>query len=516
MSLEKVEETQNPRSEKPSASSASGGGFWWYVDGLISFLASVKLGVVLLVILVVLSVIGMLIVQQNVSGFDAFYAGMTPAEKAVYGALGFFDIYHSYYYLGLLCLLSLNILLASIQRFPSAYSYVRNPKKVSSFGWLKGRSNTAEITLSASSKEEAIEKVAAAMRAKGLKPVVSEKDERGLLKEGESVVFGETGKWNRLGAYIVHVFLLTLFLGHFVALITGFDADVRFEPGQSTNEIELIEFNLDEQNRYAVKLPFTIDCVDIQQKLIDPKGPIEVFNTLDWLTSIQIKDPKYGTKEAVVSLNNPLQYRGYRFFQAQTVPLGSARSINLLLTPEKGGDPQTVKIPRNGKTTLGDGTEIKFEQFLPDFTFNEKGQPDTKSGDYNNPAAVLQVIPKGGQPERIFAFATDLPDDAPIGAPKAGFKWKLSSFERSPFAHVLSIKYDPYNGSFIAWYIGGWGLILALIYVFFFSHRRYWALIKPNGGKFEVLLAGEANRNQQGFDMSFKKLEEEIRTSSAS
>jgi cytochrome c biogenesis protein ResB len=47
-------------------------------------------------------------------------------------------------------------------------------------------------------------------------------------------VFGESGKWNRLGAYIVHVFLLTLFLGHFVALQTGFDADVRMMPGQVT------------------------------------------------------------------------------------------------------------------------------------------------------------------------------------------------------------------------------------------------------------------------------------------
>jgi cytochrome c biogenesis protein ResB len=41
------------------------------------------------------------------------------------------------------------------------------------------------------------------------------------------VVFGETGRLNRIGAYIVHVALLTLFLGHFVALQTGFDADVR-------------------------------------------------------------------------------------------------------------------------------------------------------------------------------------------------------------------------------------------------------------------------------------------------
>ena len=82
-----------------------------------------------------------------------------------------------------------------------------------------------------------------------LKPTVTEKD-------GNLYVFGERGKFNRLGAYIVHVALLTLFLGHFVALQTGFDADVDFMPGQTTNEIQLIEFNLDEQNRYAVSIAF--------------------------------------------------------------------------------------------------------------------------------------------------------------------------------------------------------------------------------------------------------------------
>ena len=126
-----------------------------------------------------------------------------------------------------------------------------------------------------------------------------------------------------MGAYIVHVFLLTLFLGHFVALQTGFDADVRMMPGQTTNEIQLIEFKLDKQERFAVGLPFTIDCTDIQQSLIDPKGSIEVANTLDWRTQIRITDPNYGETVADVSLNKPFEYRGYRFFQASAITVGS-------------------------------------------------------------------------------------------------------------------------------------------------------------------------------------------------
>jgi len=104
-----------------------------------------------------------------------------------------------------------------------------------------------------------------------------------------------------------------------------------------------------------------------------------------------------------------------------------------------------------------------------------------------------------------------LADNMPVGAPKAGYKWRLSEFEKSPFAHILSIKYDPYNGAFIAWYFGGFGLCGALMFVFFFSHKRIWAHIETNEeGKTEVVLAGDANRSALAFDDKFKIIANEI------
>lgn len=474
---------------------------WGYFNSLVEFLSLVKFGVVLLCLLVFFSMLGMIIIQQNVQGFDAYYASLTPAERTVFGALGFFDVYYSWYFSALLLLLSLNIVLASIDRFPSAWSYIVKPKLTATKSWLLRQKEHEELSVTASSKEEATEQVKKAFAAQGLRPKVTEQD-------GNFYVFGERGRWNRLGAYVVHVALLTLFLGHFVALQTGFDADVNMVPGESTSEIQLIEQKLDKQERFAVNLPFRIDCLDIEQKLIDPKGSIEVFNTLDWRTRVEIDDPAYGKTVADISLNNPFSYRGYRFFQAQTIPVGNARTMKLQLTPEGGGNPITVDLMRNGQTKLADGTVIASEGFEPDFTFNERGEPDTRSADYNNPVAVLQVTSPKGETERVYAFAAQLTDDMPVGAPKMGYKWHLQSFEKAPLAHVLSIKYDPYRAAFIAWYIGGFGLIFALIFVFFISHKRVWAMIdgeKRNGG-FEVVLAGDANRNHFAFEDKFRKL----------
>ena len=514
-----AEETIKSRPEitKPSAP---------VLNRALDFLSSVRFGVVQLCILVVLAMIGMLVLQQNVQGFDAYYVSLTPAEKLVFGRLCFFAIYHSWYFNLLLLTLSLNIILASIDRWPSAWAYIRDPKKTATKVWLLAQPDNATIELGSTDASSAAEKIKSSFESNGLKSSVSEvksieygldangRKDFSIIKEKTStVVFGQSGQINRLGAYVVHVFLLTLFLGHFVALQTGFDADVRMIPGGSTDQIELIQFNLDKKEKFNVKLPFTMECTDIQQRLIDQGGSIDVTNTMDWRTQLKITDPQYGEKIADVSLNAPFNYRGYRFFQAQTIPVGNARTIALDITPQNGGDPLRANINRNGSTSLPDGTKVEYAEFLPDFTFGPDGQPDTKSGDYVNPVAVLNVTPPGGERTRVFAFAQKLADNMPVGAPKAGYKWRLAEYEKSPLAHVLSIKYDPYDAAFIAWYIGGFGLCGALLFVFLFSHKRVWAHIETReDGTVEAVLGGDANRNRIAFGDKFKKLTEDIRS----
>lgn len=470
----------------------------------LDFISSVRFGVVQLCVLVVLAMTGMIILQQNVEGFDAYYVSLTPAEKLVFGSLGLFDIYHTWYFNAMLLLLSLNIILASIDRFPSAWSYIARPKVKGTDGWLNGRKEHESIAFENTSVDDVTKRIEASLKSRRMKTAVT--DENGIR-----YVFGESGRLNRLGAYVVHVFLLTLFLGHFVALQTGFDADVRMIPGQITQQIQLIQFDLDKKERFNVQLPFTIECTDISQTLIDEGSSIDVTNTMDWATQVKITDPGYGETLATISLNRPFTYRGYRMFQAQTIPIGSARSITLDLKPQGGGDIQHITLPRNGSTQLADGTKIQFDSFQPDFTFGQDGSPDTRSGEYNNPAAILNVTPPGGERTRVFAFAQKLPDNAPVGAPKAGYKWHLASFEKAPFAHILSIKYDPLNAAFVAWYVGGFGLIGALMFVFFVSHKRVWARIEKKDKGVEVLIAGEANRNHLGFADRFKKLIDDLK-----
>ena len=59
-------------------------------------------------------------------------------------------------------------------------------------------------------------------------------------------------------------------------------------------------------------------------------------------------------------MNRPYTYRGYPFFQAQTIPIGNARNITLNLTPHAGGEPVSLTSPRLGSASLPDGTKVDY------------------------------------------------------------------------------------------------------------------------------------------------------------
>lgn len=490
-----IEETKTevhvPKPPTAAVESAS------FITRALNLLSSVKFGVILLVLLATASMVGMLIVQKNVvPDFEKYYAALTPAQKYLYDKLSFFDIYHAWYFNALLLVLSLNIVLASIDRFPSAWTYVSRKKLDAGAHWLRGQEQSASIKFREETREDVVGKVSTAMRSVGLKTKVTEKN-------GKTYVFGERGVLNRLGAYGVHVALLTIFTGGFLTGQFARGGQMFLEPGITSDEIVETNYNLDQQTHATYQVPFQIECTDIEQTLMRKDGTILAENTLDWYTRIKIKDPDYGERDAVVHLNAPYDYRGYRFFQASFIASGKARNVKLAVTPQAGGATEELNMPRNGKATLSDGTLVEFKDFNANFSVG--GADNSQEGTYNNPAATLLVTPPGGKATRAFAFTPEMAERAPFAKqPVAGYTWRLADFEKAPRAHILVVQKDP--GSTTV-YVGFALLALTLAHVFFSSHQRVWALIEEKGERaYEVVLGGNTNRNQLGFGDRFKKL----------
>ncbi len=460
----------------------------------LKLLCSVRLGVSLLVLLGLACLIGMLMMQQNVAGFERYFLELTPAQRLVYGKLGIFDIYHAWYFNALLCVLSLNIILASIDRFPKTWTFASKPSLTVPVRWLKEQKQTAEISLDGSA-EEISSKVTSALKKAGWRKIVTTE------KNGRTYIFGQSGVWNRFGAYAVHVGLLTIFAGGFMTAQFGATGQMPVSLGKSTNLMFDTVVDLDKTNQVTKKLPFNIVATDMQQKLIKKEGSLSAMNTIDWITKFTITD-ETGVHDAFVQMNKPFDYRGYRFFQASFIPVGRARSITVNAKPADGSEPQQVNIPRDGSTTLADGTKINFKEFRGNFRIGQE-DPDENTSEYPNPAAVLQVSQPNGSPQTAYAFGPQMANIPVAGKPVAGYTYQLVDFEKVADQHILSVQRDP--GSNIV-YVGFILLFLTLVAVFFFSHQRVWAAIENGTDKTKnIVFGGNTNRSINAFDDKFKR-----------
>jgi cytochrome c biogenesis protein len=281
----------------------------------------------------------------------------------------------------------------------------------------------------------------------------------------------------------------------------GTTGQMPLTPGDSTNLMFDTVVNLDKAEQITKQVPFQIFCSDIQQKLIKKEGPINAMNTIDWITRFTIKD-ETGTHEAMVQLNRPFDYRGYRFFQASFNPTGRARNITVKVTPENG-EPTDVNILRDGNVNLADGTKIRFNEFRGNFTIGKEDLNEDTS-DYPNPGAILQVTKPGSAPQTAYAFGPQMAGMPVANKPISGYKFQLVDFEKVGDQHILSVQRDP--GASVV-YVGFSLLFLTLVGVFFFSHQRVWAAIEPNGENSTavVTFGGNTNRSVNTFDEKFRK-----------
>ena len=341
-----------------SASKASTRKHKSILDRVLRLLSSVRFGITMLVIVLICSMIGMLIMQVEVEGFQEYYQRLTPAQRAIYEQLGFFDIYHSWYFALLLAVTGLNIILASIDRFPTAWRFISKPALQASPNFIRAQMFNTEESINESPRALA-DRVRQAWRARGFRARISE-------QEGRLTVFAQRNTWNRLGAYVVHLALLIIFAAGFLTARYGVGGMMEIRPGQSSNSFNTFHMTLEGQKRGQAGLPFTVECTDIQQRLIRPEGGLEATNTIDWLSYIKIKDGN-DEQQALVQLNYPFDYKGYRFFQSQFTPVGNARSVTLRFEPVSGGEAHEATIARNGSARRSRHRPCRVRRFLRRF-----------------------------------------------------------------------------------------------------------------------------------------------------
>ena len=479
------------------------------LDKVLGLLSSVKFGVVMLMILLTCCIIGMLIVQTNEQDFHKYYSKLTASQAMVYGALDLFDIYHSWYFDLLLSITGLNIILASIDRFPTAWQYVWKPKIKASPNFIRAQTFNTEAEVRGSAGTVA-DQIKAAWRKRGFKAKVTEEN-------GRTTVFAQKNVWNRLGAYFVHVALLTIFTGGFLTNRYGIGGQMPIKPGEDSQIFNTLKVTADGDQTGMARLPFVVHCTDLKQQLIDNSGSLEQTNTVDWFSTVRLFDSEKNvtTQPINIHLNEPYDYRGYRFFQSSFLARGYARSITIKFVPVAGGQPIEATIPRDEQVEVPGIGSVSYTDFFPDFTVTN-GKPDTEVVDfstYSRPVAQLQIVGPDKKVRPAFAVNDKMADQFYSQAAGQdtllvnGDRVILTGFEKVGISHILTVQYDPGRAPV---YVGFTLLVVALCSVFLFAHQRIWAVVEPDGDSSKVFFGGNTNRNKPAFEARFNSLVESV------
>jgi cytochrome c biogenesis protein len=498
------------------------------VDDFLKLLSSVKFGIALLVLLMIFSMIGTFVVQEGTSDFQKFFESLTPAEESLYRTLGFFDIYHAWYFNLLLLTLALNIILATIDRAPGYWHFFVKPKFTATENYtrfqpwyaqfkISSKDGSAEISKKVSEQVKQVLMPSWTLLFGPLAPSLAKLSSirfRFTEENHGTTIFIERGVWNRYAFCLVHIGLLAILGGWFVGIKWGQKGVVSLAPGEASSTF--ISAN-SEGGVNTYQMPFRLICYDIEQQLIDSKKPdLSPSNTLDWYTRVIFEDNQK-RYDGSVHLNNPVDFRGYRFFQASFDEMTSARSVTLLLTPKDGqGQAQEVTIKRPGPKTSGsvevpDLGTVRWKDFYSNFQYDPKaGKPFSGDGSFSRPVADIEILLPDGTLKNVYGFTSSMMEQvkqAPFLKDKTtvgNYDVSLKDFEKVSRAHTLQIQYDP-GVNTIYW--GCAFLVLALLLTFFFSHERIWVYIKAGENNDLYLhFAGNTSRNKPAFDLRYEKL----------
>ena len=91
--------------------------------------ASIQTGVVLLILVVILAAVGTIVLQRPVTEPDEMRTAYSPQTLRILDAVGLTDVFHTWWFLGLVLLVSFSIVAASIDRFPNSWRYFSRPYK---------------------------------------------------------------------------------------------------------------------------------------------------------------------------------------------------------------------------------------------------------------------------------------------------------------------------------------------------------------------------------------------------
>jgi cytochrome c biogenesis protein len=445
-------------------------------------LSSLRTGVVLVILVGIAASAGTFILQRPLTDPETLAKAYSPATLHWMDAVGLTDVFHSRWFVVLLGLAGLNMVLASLDRFPQAWRYIVRPYRHAEPAFLSTLKLQKQIPIQ--SEQESLEAAEAAFRSIGLKP------QRVGAGEGTSL-FAERHRYARLAAYVVHASLLLVFAGGITDAVWGYRGFIALVLNQQSNQIEL-------NNGAPKTLPFTLRCEGAGQENYADGSPRR------WWSKLAVVEGGRVVERKEISVNEPLTYHGLRFFQSSYGPTGEPSVVQLQAVPKTGSaGPQDISLRMDEPVQLDPDTTVRMVRFVPDFII-DGGRIESRSSQPNNPGIQLLVESKNSEKAAVWLFPR-YPN--------------FTHSDNSPYAFTFrNLEMGYFTGLEVAHEPGQWavwtGFVLAALglgMAFYFVHLRVWAVPTIDSHGRTVLWVGASpSKNREEVAGRFSRLIEGI------
>jgi cytochrome c biogenesis protein len=436
-------------------------------QSLWDFFSSLKLAMAVLLTLAVTSIIGTVIPQGNVP--EQYIQSISQVKLKLYQALGFFDMYHSWWFVLLLTALAANLVACSMKRLPHIWKIVTRPVTLMGDNLEKSLPNLAIIDApggAAALKEQMARIIGADFAA----PLVTEKD-------GSYHLFAQKAPWSRLAVYAVHLSILVIFIGAIVGSLFGFKGFVNIPEGESVS-------TLGTRGGKEIDLGFAVRCDKFSVSFYDTGAPKEFKSVL---TVLENGKPVQGYDHVPIIVNDPLSYKGITFYQSS---YGKTGTHEFVVSDLNGSNPVTLKVPSQGSAKLPNGGGICLLESTDDVAPFQPG--------LSGPAANLELHSPDGSTRNVVVYAKH-PELNLQAAQKTGGPLFVYRGGNERVYTGLQVARDP--GVWIVW-LGCLLMVVGVYLAFFLSHRRIW--VRVSDGK--VVIGGNASKNPAGFQLAFDRL----------
>ena len=453
-------------------------------DLIWSFFSSIKLTFVLLIILATTSIFGTVIPQQQEA--MQFAHKLSPGLFQILSSLQFFDMYHSIWFRVIICALALNLIVCSIDRFPTTLKLFRALPRPDRFKPFENLPPQRGLLVKGEIDEVSV-RVADIL--KGLYKKIQIKN-----IDKQSFFYCEKGRYSYFGVYLVHLSILIILIGGIIGSLFGFEAYVNIEEGEAVDTVIL------RKNRIPKKLGFNVRCEKFRVVFYDNGTPKEYRSVLSFLNGGEV------AHRGDLLVNHPINFRGISFYQSSygTSP----------------GDKVQLKISKNGFDLANPTMEVKLNRPVPlpgnggQFLVGDIRDDFMRMG----PAALIVIKPSDGDETRFWVFQHQ--DLIRERFPEIFKKFpKLNPALYKPYTFYLDkiesryytglqVNKDP--GVLFVW-VGFFMIVIGFFITFFMSHRRVWVRVSTSRNRLRISVAGRANKNHVGLERELDQVAKSLR-----